>query len=211
MIKTLFWKTLNRLTPEEVEKAKGILINRAEDEKSMPQVDASKVDTTEKNEQNDKKKETDDEKNNQQGDIIMADVENVKKDEAPAGQPAVTPAPAPQPVPQPQGEVQGTPTPTHEGISVNDLMTKSMFDDFKVAMSSKLDAILKENTDLKTALDAEKAKTAHFENKYENKDFGNTPQRGGMGIASGLGAQQGTANRPVNDSFNTYMDDMGIK
>lgn len=92
-------------------------------------------------------------------------------------EPKQEPQPQPQPNPQPTPQVDVEEANDFKGIDINDVVLKGDLDERLNAMSAKLDAIIKENADLKDKLaDAEKQKN-DLHKKYEYDDFGNQAQK----------------------------------
>ena len=80
----------------------------------------------------------------------------------------------------------GTPTapqveetePVGNGLRVEDLVTKDMLAERFSALEAKLEAIVKENQDLKNKLTDKDNELNGMKDKYENKDFGNFQKQG---------------------------------
>ena len=94
--------------------------------------------------------------------------------------------------PAPEETAQSEPTvdetePEGNGVPLDLVVLKPYLDERLAAFEAKLDAVLKENADLKSELSATK-------DRYETKDFGNA-QRQGM---------QEMKNRGANDTFDEY-------
>ena len=86
---------------------------------------------------------------------------------------------------QPSDEVQEVSN-TAEGLTIDQIATKDMVNERFSALEAKIDAILKENADLKEEIAKEKSESAKkddelngMKEKYENSDFG-TAQKKGM-------------------------------
>ena len=75
---------------------------------------------------------------------------------------------------------------SNAAIRVEDIVTKDLLEEKMSALEAKLDAFLKENTDLKNELSAMK-------DKYENKDFGSLTKQGMI-----------EKNTLANSSFDEY-------
>ena len=87
------------------------------------------------------------------------------------------PQPQPNPNPQPTPQVDVEEDNDFKGIDINQVVLKEDLDARFSAMNAKLDAVLKENADLKDKLaDAEKQKE-DLHKKYEYDDFGNQAQQ----------------------------------
>jgi outer membrane biosynthesis protein TonB len=87
------------------------------------------------------------------------------------------PQPQPNPNPQPTPQVDVEEDNDFKGIDINQVVLKEDLDARFSAMNAKLDAVLKENADLKDKLaDAEKQKE-DLHKKYEYDDFGNQAQK----------------------------------
>lgn len=92
-------------------------------------------------------------------------------------EPKQEPQPQPQPNPQPTPQVDVEEANDFKGIDINQVVLKEDLDARFSAMNAKLDAVLKENADLKDKLaDAEKQKE-DLHKKYEYDDFGNQAQK----------------------------------
>lgn len=92
-------------------------------------------------------------------------------------EPKQEPQPQPNPNPQPTPQVDVEEENDFKGIDINDVVLKGDLDERFNAMSAKLDAIIKENADLKDKLaEAEKQKN-DLHKKYEYDDFGNQAQK----------------------------------
>lgn len=68
--------------------------------------------------------------------------------------------------------------PTGNGVRIEDLVTKEDLADRLAAFEAKLEAVVKENTDLKTQLANKNDELNGMKDKYENKDFGNFQRQG---------------------------------
>lgn len=68
--------------------------------------------------------------------------------------------------------------PVGNGLRVEDLVTKDMLAERFSALEAKLEAILKENQDLKNTLTDKDNELNGMKDKYENKDFGNFQKQG---------------------------------
>lgn len=79
------------------------------------------------------------------------------------------------------------------GININDLVTKDMLAERLSALEAKLDAVFKENQDLKEELSKAKEETNGLKDKYENKDFGGNSRQGVQ-----------TKNNSANETFEEY-------
>ena len=75
---------------------------------------------------------------------------------------------AEEPEPAPEAEEV---EPVGNGVRIEDLVTKDELTERIAAMDSKLEALVKENTDLKDAL-------SKMREKYEDKDFGGFQKQG---------------------------------
>lgn len=73
-----------------------------------------------------------------------------------------------------------------EGIRIEDLVTKDVFEAKLAAFEAKFNAVVKENEDLKNKL-------SEMEDKYENKDFGNMSKQGVM-----------AKDKDANSTFDEY-------
>ena len=68
--------------------------------------------------------------------------------------------------------------PVGNGLRVEDLVTKDMLAERFSALEAKLEAIVKENQDLKNKLTDKDNELNGMKDKYENKDFGNFQKQG---------------------------------
>jgi hypothetical protein len=80
---------------------------------------------------------------------------------------------------EPTAVVQETTEPAN-AIRIEDLVTKEVLADRLAALEAKLDAVVKENEDLKTSLSSRDEELNGMKDKYENKDFGNFQKQGVM-------------------------------
>ena len=64
------------------------------------------------------------------------------------------------------------------GVRVEDLVTKDLLAERLAAFEAKLDAVIKENQDLKDELSKAKSETDGLKAKYEEKDFGGAHKNG---------------------------------
>ena len=80
---------------------------------------------------------------------------------------------------------------TAMGISVSDLVTKQMLEETLNAMNAKMEAIIKENKDLKQERD-------NLHDKYERKDFGNNQRKG-------FDAEAKSANETFEEYLRQFM------
>lgn len=83
--------------------------------------------------------------------------------------------------------------PTGNGIRVEDLVTTEMLNDKLSALIAKFEAVVKENSDLKDALDKKGDELSKMQDKYENKDFGGSQKRG-----------MDNDSKYANDTFEEY-------
>lgn len=83
--------------------------------------------------------------------------------------------------------------PQGNGIRVEDLVTKDMLIERLAAFEAKLDAVVKENGDLKNELSKKSDELTGMKDKYENKDFGNFQKQGVM-----------AKDKSANSSFDEY-------
>lgn len=74
-------------------------------------------------------------------------------------------------------EVQET-EPTGNAVRVEDLVTKEELTERFAALEAKLEAVLKENVDLKNELSNKSNELNGIKEKYEEKDFGNFQRQG---------------------------------
>lgn len=68
--------------------------------------------------------------------------------------------------------------PAGNGVRIEDLVTKEDLADRLAAFEAKLEAVVKENTDLKEQLANKNDELNGMKDKYENKDFGNFQRQG---------------------------------
>jgi hypothetical protein len=64
------------------------------------------------------------------------------------------------------------------GISIDQVVTKDILADALNSINAKLDAILKENSDLKNKVAEKENEVNGMKEKYETNDFGNTAKKG---------------------------------
>ena len=83
--------------------------------------------------------------------------------------------------------------PTGNGVRVEDLVTIEMLNDKLSALIAKFDAVVKENSDLKDALDKKGDELSKMQDKYENRDFGGSQKRG-----------MDNDSKYANDTFEEY-------
>lgn len=83
--------------------------------------------------------------------------------------------------------------PTGNGVRVEDLVTIEMLNDKLSALIAKFDAVVKENSDLKDALDKKGDELSKMQDKYENRDFGGSQKRG-----------MDSDSKYANDTFEEY-------
>lgn len=83
--------------------------------------------------------------------------------------------------------------PTGNGVRVEDLVTIEMLNDKLSALIAKFDAVVKENSDLKDALDKKGDELSKMQDKYENRDFGGSQKRG-----------MDNGSKYANDTFEEY-------
>lgn len=87
---------------------------------------------------------------------------------------------------EPQEQVAEETEPTGNGIRIEDVVTKDYLAERQAALEAKIDAVIKENSDLKEKL-------AFMEKKYEDSDFGDLSKKGVM-----------TKDSDANSSFDEY-------
>lgn len=68
-------------------------------------------------------------------------------------------------------------SPDTNGVRIEDVVLKSELEDRLAALESKLNAVIKENEDLKN-------QNSELKGKYEEHDFGNTTKKGILGTAA---------------------------
>ena len=118
-------------------------------------------------------------------------VEETKKEEEPtekAPEDATTEEPT-------EPQVNETET-AGNGIRVEDLVTKDLLAERLAAIEAKLDAVVKENSDLKTELSSKNDELDGMKDKYENKNFGGFQRQGVM-----------QKDKSANDTFDGYSKD----
>lgn len=76
--------------------------------------------------------------------------------------------------------------PSGNGIRIEDVVTKDYLNERQAALEAKIDAVIKENSDLKEKL-------AFMEKKYEDSDFGDLSRKGVM-----------TKDKDANSTFEEY-------
>jgi hypothetical protein len=67
---------------------------------------------------------------------------------------------------------------TGNGVRVEDLVTKDLLTEKLAALDAKLEAVIKENSDLKKQLADKDGELNGMKDKYETKDFGNFQKQG---------------------------------
>lgn len=92
-------------------------------------------------------------------------------------EPKQEPQPQPQPNPNPTPQVESEENNDFKGIDISEVVLKGDLDERLNAMSAKLDAILKENADLKDKLANSEKEKNDLHKKYEYDDFGNQAQK----------------------------------
>lgn len=108
-----------------------------------------------------------------------------KKVEEETAAPAETDEDETAETPEPSPEAEEV-EPSGNGVRVEDLVTKDELMERLAAMDSKLEALVKENTDLKDAL-------SKMREKYEDKDFGGLQKQGFV-----------EPNKLAEDTFESY-------
>lgn len=195
-------KRFNKLSPEEKHDVREMVNNEtisettekqkvkkrrnktmADEKEVKKEVETSKVET--ENNEVDKDKSTDVvetkeekvEETDKKEEPTAPTEEETTKDEEPTG---TTP------------QVEDT-EPQGNGIRVEDLVTKDMLIERLAAFEAKLDAVVKENGDLKNELSKKSDELTGMKDKYENKDFGNFQKQGVM-----------AKDKSANSSFDEY-------
>lgn len=79
---------------------------------------------------------------------------------------------------EPTEEVVENTEESGNGISIDQVVTKDILADALNSINAKLDAILKENSDLKNKLAEKENEVNGMKEKYETNDFGNTAKKG---------------------------------
>lgn len=194
-------KRFNKFSPDEKQKVREMVNNEtisettekqkvkkrrkktmADEKEVTKEVETSKVET--ENNEVDKEKSTDVVENKEEEKVEETETkeepttpteEETTKDEEPT---------APQ--------VEET-EPQGNGIDINDLVTKDMLAQRLSALEAKFDAVVKENSDLKSQLSTKSEELDGMKDKYENKDFGNF-QKQGMQVK----------DKSANSSFEEY-------
>lgn len=83
--------------------------------------------------------------------------------------------------------------PAGNGVRIEDLVTKSMLTEMFAALEAKIDAVVKENGDLKNAVANKDDELNGMRDRYETPDFGNAQKKGVV-----------TKDKSANDSFDEY-------
>lgn len=83
------------------------------------------------------------------------------------------------------------------GVRVEDIVTKNDLSQALASLSAKLDAVIKENEDLKNKLTEVKGENEGLRNKYEDKDFGSMSKQGFTG-------KQESAYESYDDYFKKF-------
>lgn len=97
-----------------------------------------------------------------------------------------------EPTPETVTDVE-EPSSAAQGVRIEDLVTKDELAESLAAMQSKLDAVLKENEDLKSKMTDLKSENDGLKEKYEDKDFGTESKKG-----------VSTKNSESNETFESY-------
>lgn len=126
---------------------------------------------------------------------IGKEPEGTKEEVAPKGEEEESKPEGSEPVGEDAGSVQdiAETTPDAVGIPVEELVTKEMLTESLAAITAKLDAVLKENTDLKDKLNSVTSERDGLKTKYEEDDFGDFSKKG-------IPAKDTSAN----DTFDEY-------
>ena len=180
-------ETISDTTEKNKSKVKKRRTKTMADEKEVKkEVETSKVET--ENNEVDKEKSTEVEKDDAKKVDETKKVEETKKeeptDEAKPDEPQDEEPTAPQ--------VNDT-EPSGNGVRIDDLVTKDMLTERLAALEAKLDAVVKENSDLKNELSNKSDELNGMKDKYENKDFGNFQKQGVM-----------QKDKYANSSFDEY-------
>lgn len=91
-----------------------------------------------------------------------------------------------------------------EGIRISDIVTKDMLDDRFAALEAKLEALGKENKDLKDELTKKDDELNGMKNKYEIGNFGGMQKQG-------LIEGNDNANSQYQETAKSYLEKFGIK
>ena len=196
----LFRKRLKKLSPEDKQRVRELVANKKQETKS---------DTTEKKHKSKKTK-----KENQK----MADEKEVKTEtEEKVENTSAENKEATKPVAEETGKTEDKKEVTEEtketetadkveptdqvaevegsgdGRSINDYALKDDVMQLIQALNAKIDAVVKENGDLKEKLAGKDDELNGMREKYETKDFGNNQRQGVM-----------TKDKDANDTFEEY-------
>jgi hypothetical protein len=157
--------------PNEKEKVEDIKENEKVEETKDGKVDEEKKETVEKDKAVDKVSEDTETKN----------AESAEKEEEKAQEPIV----------------ETTDEENINAIPVNELVTKEDLTARLSAFEAKLDAVIKENQDLKDKLAQSQQDANDLRDKYENKDFGTLSKKG-------VAERDKSAENTFGETFESY-------
>ena len=141
----------------------------ADEKEVKKEVETEKVDTEKKDVDNSKSTEEVVKKDEDKKEVVdESKEEESKKEESKEDEKTTEDVKAEE---QPE-QVQETEE-SGNGIRIEDVVTKEMLAERLAAFEAKLDAIVKENQDLKNQLSSKDDELNGMKDKYENKDFGN--------------------------------------
>ena len=197
----LFRKRLKKLSPEDKQRVRELVGNKKQETKS---------DTTEKK-QKQKKTKKENRKMADEKEVKKETEEKVEKKEEtkPVAEGEKVETENEKEVKTEEAETADKVEPTEQVVEVEETGNARPIEDYALkedvmqliqALNAKLDAVVKENSDLKEKLAGKDDELHNKENelngmreKYENKDFGNTQKQGIM-----------TKDKSANETFEEY-------
>lgn len=183
MIKGILMKALKSLTPEEKQSFREALET---EEKGEEKVVENKEE--EKREEETEKTDENGEEKTEEKEVTTEKVED-KEETEDSSENKEDSSEEKEEIEETTEEEQGTVEQAEEqgnGIRIEDLVTMDMLTERLAATEAKIEAVLKENSDLKNEL-------SEMKDKYENKDFGMLKRTGVM-----------TKDKNANETFAEY-------
>lgn len=184
MIKGILMKALKSLTPEEKQSFREALET---EEKGEEKVVENKEE--EKREEETEKTDENGEEKTEEKEVTTEKVEGKEETEESSENKEESSEEKEETTEEATEEEQGTVEQAEEqgnGIRIEDLVTMDMLTERLAATEAKIEAVLKENSDLKNEL-------SEMKDKYENKDFGMLKRTGVM-----------TKDKNANETFAEY-------
>lgn len=196
--KLLMWflkKRLKKLTPEEKQKFRGLVAKAKSETTETKQKQKNEKRRTKKMPEEIKKDENKaGENTSAENTATKSDVEETSTEKVDNSKETKTEESAETPVDkveEPTAQVEPTQEPN--GVRVADLVTKDMLADMFASLNAKLDAVVKENSDLKNKIAEKDGELDGMRDKYENHDFGNNQKQGIV-----------AKDKSANDTFEEY-------